>query len=305
MSGILSFVEVMNLPRGVYMFTVRSAVPSLVGLDGQIVLPGLHVGLCPGATSESVEFVSNPGTSGFWLYKPDDLMVVRVLSDSFPFLLTSVRLEQTAPLDIEVRRVDESSDDQAAPPSVLPPNAFEEPKARGLRTQVIAHVQNRGDLTFLDEAWAGLVNQRLWIEAFEIVPRERLRPEDIEYKALDAAGGETPWIKGGETCGTRGLGVPLLGFAVRLSPEANPRKFDIEYVGRFVSGKTVGPAKNGEPIFSSTRGDPIECLHVAIIPVMSEGASAIVPDPVRTAPKHKRRKLGPKFGVFRESAPNY
>ena len=51
MGEILSFVEVINLPRGVYMFTVRSAVPSLTGLDGRIVLPGLHVGLCPGANS--------------------------------------------------------------------------------------------------------------------------------------------------------------------------------------------------------------------------------------------------------------
>ena len=301
MGEILSFVEVMNLPRGVYMFTVRSAVPSLTGLDGRIVLPGLHVGLCPGATPESVEFVSAPGALGFWLYKSDDVMVVRILSDSLPLLLTSVRLDQTAPLAIEIQRVGEPNDANQAVP-VLTPNTLKEPKARGLRKQVIAHIQNRGDLTFLDEVWAGLINQGLWIEAFEIVPRERLRPEHIEYKALDAAGGETPWIKGGETCGTRGLGVPLLGFAVRLSPEADPGKFEIEYVGRFVSGKSVGPARNGEPIFSGRRGDPLECIHIAIVPVMTESASATVPDPVRTAPKHKRRKLGPKFGAFREDA---
>jgi hypothetical protein len=177
---------------------------------------------------------------------------------------------------------------------------LDEAKRRGLRTQVIVHVQNRGDLTFLDETWAGLVNQRLWIEAFEIVPRERLQPEHIEYKALDAAGAETPWMKGGETCGTRGLGVPLLGFAVRLSPEAGPRKFDVEYFARFVSGQTVGPARDGTPIYSSNRGDPLESIHVAIVSATSGYASAIVPDLVRTAAKPKLRSSRAKFGVFRE-----
>ena len=302
MDGKLSSdVEVLSLPRGIYLFSVRSAVPSSAGLDGQVVLPGLHVGLCPGGSPESVEFVSAPSSSGFWLYKPDDAIVVRILSDTLPFLLTSIRLDKTAPLEIEIQRLDESNQSELAS-EVHPGNNLEEPKRRGLRTQIITHVQNRGDLTFLDETWAGLVNQRLWIEAFEIVPRERLQPEDIEYKALDAAGAETPWIKGGETCGTRGLGVPLLGFAVRSSPGAGPRKFDLEYFGRFLSGQTIGPARNGAPVFSSRRGDPLECIHLAIVPATSESAPASVPDPIKTASEPKRRSLGAKFGIFREDA---
>ena len=302
MDGVLSSsVEVMSLPRGVYLFTVKSAVPSLAGLDGKMVLPGLHVGLCPGGSRETVEFVSAPGASDFWLYKPDDVMVVRVLSDSLPLLLTSVRVDQTAPLAVEVQRLGESGQPLVAQ-EPLSANTFEESKRRSLRTQVIAHVQNRGDLTFIDEAWAGLLNQRLWIEAFEIVPRERLQPDQIEYKALDAAGGETPWIKGGETCGTRGLGVPLLGFAVRLSPTATVAPFDVEYVGKFVSGQTVGPVKNGAPIFSSSRGDPLECIHLSIVPTVSEIGSEASPETARTAAKAKRRKSGPRFGVFREDA---
>ncbi len=252
-----------------------------------------------GPRQNSVEFESAPNSSGFWLYKRDDVVLVRIHSDFCPLLITSIRLDEAAPLEVEIRRLGESSQSQATPTIVS--GDHENLKREGLRTQIIAHIQNRGDLTFLEEIWAGLPAQRLWIEAFEIVPREQLPPEHIEYKALDAAGGETPWIFGGEMCGTRGLGVPLLGFAVRLSLQAESGNFDLEYFGRFVSGQIVGPVKNGAPLLSPTRGDPLECIYLAIIPRSPGHGNVVAPKAHEMVAKPKRRKLGANFGVFREN----
>jgi hypothetical protein len=226
-------------------------------------------------------------------------MLVRIHIESCPLLITSIQLDEAAPLEVEIQRLGKSTQSQAT--QAIVSGDHEKLKREGLRTQIIAHIQNRGDLTFLEEIWAGLPAQRLWIEAFEIVPREQIPPEHIEYKALDAAGGETPWIIGGEMCGARGLGVPLLGFAVRLSVEAESRNFDVEYFGRFVSGQVVGPVRNGAPLLSPARGDPLECIYLAIIPRAPKRANVVTPPAEEAGAKPKRRKLGAIFGVFREN----
>ncbi len=76
-----------------------------------------------------------------------------------------------------------------------------------------AHIQNRGDLEFTQSQWANADGERFWIESFSILPLAVLSPDQIEYQALTATGVQTPWISNGASCGTRGIGVPLTGFA--------------------------------------------------------------------------------------------
>jgi len=274
---LTSSVEIVTLPRGSYNFSVRSSAPSLTGLGGNMVLPGLHVGLCPGQAPDGLTFDAEPGATGFWLCKATDIGRVQISVESAPILILSVQSDQTTPLEVEIERAD-----SGAASGVLDDAALPELRT-GLRTQITAHIQNRGDLTFLEEPWCGLVGEQLWIEAFEIVPREKIKPEHIEYKALDAAGTETPWIKGGWVCGSRGLGIPLIGFALRLNPESDVTGYDVEYTCRFISGHIAGPARNGEPVFSAQANDPIEAFHIAIIE--SDQVDAAPPKRKRPAAK--------------------
>jgi len=74
---------------------------------------------------------------------------------------------------------------------------------------------------------------------------DRFEAGDIEYKGLTGSGFETPWMSDEKMCGTKGMSVPLVGFAVRLKPGPKTGAYDCEYSGFFKSGITIGPLRNG------------------------------------------------------------
>jgi hypothetical protein len=131
--------------------------------------------------------------------------------------------------------------------------------------QITAHVRARGDLSFADVPWAGRVAPGLWIEAFCVRPLEEFGAADIEYKGLTGSGFETPWLTDDKMCGTKGMAVPLVGFAVRLRPGSASAEYDCEYSGYFQSGVTVGPLRNGAPCRSTVANDPLEGLQVRLM----------------------------------------
>lgn len=135
----------------------------------------------------------------------------------------------------------------------------------GVSLQVVAHIQNRGDVPFVGAPWAGFSGKRLAIEGFALSPLDHISADRIEYKALSTTKTETPWVAGGEFCGTRGKGLPLIGFCVRVKPLEGGKRFECEYSGLFASGKTVGPVKNGAPCWSADPGDFIEAIQIKII----------------------------------------
>jgi hypothetical protein len=143
-----------------------------------------------------------------------------------------------------------------------------------LRLQVAAHVRARGDMNFTNVAWAGRVGPGLWIESFSVRPLERFAAQDIEYKGLTASGFETPWISDDRMCGTKGMSVPLVGFAVRLKPSTEAAFYDCEYSGYFQSGVTVGPLRNGVPCRSTVANDPLEGVQIRIV----KRIAAVVPE---------------------------
>jgi hypothetical protein len=109
-----------------------------------------------------------------------------------------------------------------------------------------------------------LVGQRLAIEAFSILPLDKIAAEQLEYKALSATKVETPWVSGGGICGTRGKGLPLVGFCIRVRPQADGKAYDCEYSGTFASGRIIGPIRNGMPCWSSDLRDFIEAIQIRI-----------------------------------------
>jgi hypothetical protein len=236
----------------------------------------------------------SPRTSTAWLSYPHDQIVVKVSTPSSLVLLTSVILPGMTPLEIEVQRLDRVETTTALQVEAEPALAAHEPPPLpamrpSLPIKIIPHVQNHGDLEFSEGQWAGLPGERLWIESFSILPLAELTPDMIEYKAVTATGVETQWVSDGLPCGTRGIGVPLIGIAVRIKPQAGVENGMSEYGAVLLSGRTLGPARNGMPCRSPDINDPICGIWVSLSgkPPIQVGAS----EPA-TANANKSKKSG-------------
>ncbi len=182
------------------------------------------------------------------------------------------------------------ADEAAVPAAALP----QEPAPIAL--EVGAHIRTRGDMIFRHVPWAGRIAEGLWIESFMVRPLEVFQAGDIEYKGLTGSGFETPWLSDGIMCGTKGLAVPLVGFAIRLKRSREAPAYDCEYSGYFKSGVTVGPLKNGNPCRSTVASDPLEGIQV-FIRKRSIGIEPVAPRPALTSD----RPPGPSFGRFRDT----
>ncbi len=281
--GVGASVQVLPLPPGLYLFSVKAATPVVAAATGQLSLPAVHVGVGPGVRSEEVEFVAGPSTHGGWLFATGDLLVTKINGAGATLVLTSVRAPGGEILSIKVERLGARVEAQAA--AAFPEQAAQ---ARGASTklqagkgnklparatadgtliplQIGAHVRTRGDMSFFDAPWAGRVAPGLWLESFSVRPLERFAPQDIEYKGLTGSGFETPWLSDDKMCGTKGMSTPLLGFAIRLKPSGGAAAYDCEYSGYFASGLTVGPLRNGVPCRSSVASDPLEGIRVRLV----------------------------------------
>jgi glycosyltransferase involved in cell wall biosynthesis len=284
-------VQAVTIAEGLYAFRVRAGAPARsAGPDG-LLLPAINVGIAPGQPANIIEFMPGPRTEGNWLCEPGHALVARVSRQPATFLLTSLRVPDGPLLSIAIDRLDQpnhgAGDAQhlelpARPPTVdlsalqppRPPGASKdirtdgglggETQLPGLRAAIMAHIQRWGDTQFIDVSWAGYIGQHLWIEAFSINPLENITADQIEYKGLTAAGYETPWLSNRAPCGTRGMAMPLVGFAVRIKPSAGALAYDCEYSGAFISGATIGPRRNGAPCFS-TPDDPLEAIQLKIL----------------------------------------
>jgi hypothetical protein len=286
--------------------------------------------LGPGVRSDQVEFVAGPTTDGAWLFAKDDCLVTKVNGAGATLVLTSVRGPGGETLSIKVERLDARVEAPAAAPSAVAPplamapavakpanghtKAAPSPKASKtpvfaaadgsspLPVDISAHIRTRGDMTFSEVPWAGRVAPGLWIESFSVKPVQRFAAQDVEYKGLTGSGFETPWCSDATMCGTRGMAVPLVGFAIRLKPSKQTAAFDCEYSGYFKSGATVGPLRNGAPCRSTVANDPLEGIQVHI----RKRTSATLP--ADRAPGTVKMQsgvppalpTGPSFGRYRD-----
>ena len=276
------------LPGGVFAFTVTGAAPSGLPAAGDLQFPALHVAPGPGCAPRQVDFIGAPDSMGTWLYKPGDTLVVKVEEPGATLILNSVRSAGTQPLDVDVARIDGAKPVMKAT-AAEPIQSGDE---NSLKLELSLHVRNRGDLKFSGGRWAGQIVENLWIESFAVALQEKLASREIEYKGLSANGFETPWLSDNATCGTKGISLPLVGFAVRLKAEA-AAKYDCEYSGYFQSGASIGPIRNGVPCRSKVASDPLVGMRVRIIP---RAAAARAAATATTAPA-----AGPRFSKFRES----
>ncbi len=223
-----------------------------------------------------VEFMTGPATLGAWLFAPGDMLVVKINGGGATLIMTSMRGLSGDVLAIKVERLEARAEALAgegaavaaiASTQVAPPElskSVEVASGDAVPIKIAAHIRTRGDMSFADAPWAGRVGPGLWIESFSVLPLTRFKPQDIEYKGLTGSGFETPWISEEKMCGTKGMAVPLVGFAARLKGTA-AGGYDCEYSGYFQSGVTVGPLRNGAPSRSTTANDPLEGIALRLV----------------------------------------
>ena len=161
-------------------------------------------------------------------------------------------------LAIDVRRLDAPAPapqlQSAAPAVALDPD--------DTRVLTLVHVPYLGDLTFV-EGWAGKPTENLWIEGFSVVAEEPREPALLEYCGVTEQGETTPWLCAGDYCGTRGSGVPLVAFAVRVNP-ALGSAYRCAYAGQFLSGTVIGPFDDGRLCRSDAPGDPLVAIELRL-----------------------------------------
>jgi len=268
-SDLTASVEVLTLPEGIYAFTVRGGAVS-EGTSNGLILPALQVTAAPAKSAGTVEFLAGPGTYDRWLARSGDVVTAKISGGSASLLLTSVRSRNSSILAIDARKLDVKNDSTAdTVPSADPPSASLEarsandPAARQLPLRVLVHVQNLGDLQFT-ESWAGRADERLWIEAFTVTCLEPNATDLIQYRGVTADGFATPWLSNELLCGSRGRGMPLTAFAIRVKPGMVDR-YACVYRGKFASGIIAGPFDDARLCRSDTADDALVGIEISVV----------------------------------------
>jgi hypothetical protein len=206
-------------------------------------------------------FAAVAGQAG-WLGPEGGTLVVRVPQDGGHVWFTTYRTlgQEAVPVEIQISRLDQPS------PPTLPNGAppARSPVTQEIKTEISVHMERLGDRSFPGGHWIGNQGQKRRIEGFGIRPLETLSPTDIEYKAFGPNGRETPWVTDSKLCGTRGQGIPLTGFAIRLALRLRDR-YDISYEGAFFDGGISGSRRNGESCTSTLLDDPLEDINIHLI----------------------------------------
>ena len=228
-------------------------------------LPRVQVSRFPSPGLADVDILGEDGLGEPWFGPPGGVAVVRSPPGGGAILVTMLAPPANAPAlpGVTVQRLDREVPADGSPAVAAPP-ASPAPQLPVTPLDVLLHVERLGDCRFGGEGWMGNRGQRLRVEGFTINPLAGLMAEDLEYKAFQPDGAETPWIGAPRFCGSRGRRLPLTGFAIRVAP-AVAEQFDVVYSGAFVNGGVTGPLGNGEPCRPALPDDTLEAITIRIV----------------------------------------
>src|SRR5229473_5764335 len=268
-SVAVTTVRMLRVEEGLYALRIGAIAGTLDEIAGMVV-PVAQVSAPFAEDGNGVEIVASFPRRGPWLDQAGGTVILRSPTGGGLVIVTVYggSEQATSELSLDLQRLDGPRDGVAevgrtvAQPAAGPaPTATE---ARDVPTEILLHIERAGDRLFPGRGWVGALGRRMRIEAFSIRPLERLVPADIEMKGFLPNGGETPWIPGGVLCGTRGRGLPLLGFAVRVAAQRAER-FEVAYQGSFFAGGISQVHQNGAPCRAATADDPLEAINVRLI----------------------------------------
>ena len=283
--------HLMALDAGIFcVFHAPGAQPP----DALTGLPGVRLSLPPGQAAGRIA-ISTFRDDG-WIGGSDNAALIRVDHGPAQVLVTiyqnpdgsheAPRLQVVKLTEAPAAGQPENAALMPASPSngAAAPSGQRQVEAPGAEqpaqdaAEIAAHIQGRGDVLAKLDGWMGERGSKAWIEGFAIAPRHVIGSEDIEYQAVLGRGWLSPWAEGGKFCGSRGMGLPILGLSVRLKGAAAQR-YDCRVQASFVDGSTAAP-KTGEPCQADSLA-PLEAFHVEIVP--RAGRRDAAPD-TRSAP---------------------
>jgi hypothetical protein len=250
----------LRVDEGLYALSIGAIAGNQSEIAG-MAMPAALVSVPFAEDGNGVEIVASFPGRGPWLGKYGGTMIVRSPIGGGHLIVTVYGdggqhpEQQAGELSLDLRRLDlPGNAAYEAAPAGTRPTGGSDPAAAGARdtpTEILLHIERVGDRLSPGRA-------------FSIRPLERLLPADIEMKGFLPNGGETPWVPGGVLCGTRGRGLPLTGFAVRVGPRQADR-FEVVYQGSFFSGGISQTHQNGDPCRAATPDDPLEAINVRLI----------------------------------------
>jgi len=267
-SVAVTTVRMLRVDEGLYALRIGTIAGDLGEIAGMVV-PVAQVSAPFAEDGNGVEIVASFPRRGPWLEKAGGTVILRSPTGGGLVIVTVYggSEEEASELALDLQRLDGPGHGVAATgrtdaqPTAGTPAAAE---ARDVPTEILLHIERAGDRLFPGRGWVGALGRRMRIEAFSIRPLERLVPADIEMKGFLPNGGETPWVPGGVLCGTRGRGLPLTGFAVRVVAQRAER-FEVVYQGSFFAGGISQMQQNGAPCQATTPDDPLEAINVRLI----------------------------------------
>ncbi len=281
--------NLMRLETGLYCI-VNKPVPHA---DTHSGLPGVRISPAPGTESrpEQVEITSfrNDG----WLSGFGDAALVRVHHGPAHVLVTIYQAPdhpESAPNIQVIKLLDNVPPLVGAalapqPATIIQPQGSAHVAAAPAATQegprvmdMVAHIQGMGDVGALLGDRLGEVGSKRWIEGFAIAPTQDIAPADIEYQAVLGRGWLSPWVEGGEFCGSRGMALPVLGLRVRLRGDA-ARDFECSYAASFTDGTEAGPVPSGASCESESLA-PLESFQV----IIRRRGQVATPEVIKAAP---------------------
>jgi Clostridial hydrophobic W len=255
-----AMASLVALEQGLYAIEIGESA-SMRGQVSSLQVPAVQVSAPRDNRDCGAEIIGTSGRSETWLSGEGGIVIVKSPPGGAHVLVTAYGLPARAVSvpDVQVRRLDRPRLNDAV---LRSEDKADEPGE--IHSEIVLHMERLGDRRFPGEGWVGNRGKKLRIEAFSIRPVGTLLARDIEFKALGPKGRQTPWVTDAKLCGTRGQGLPLTGFAIRLTPHAAER-FDVVYEGAFFEGGVVGPYRNGELCISSIADDPLEAINVRLI----------------------------------------
>jgi hypothetical protein len=239
--------HLMALPAGLFCI-VNEASAAGEKPNG---LPGVRISPPPNDSAD-VEI------AGFrpdgWLKANGDAALVRVHRGPVQILVTIYQLpdEVDSAPKLQVRQLIgavETPLGQAATPEKM---------------DVLAHIQTRGDVRAKFGDWLGEAGNGHWIEGFAISAPAGMAAADLSYQAVLGRGWLSPWVEGGQYCGSRGMALPLLGFRVRLQGAA-AEHYELSCSASFVDGTRTGPVGSDETC-EGEKLAPLESLLITLSP---------------------------------------
>jgi hypothetical protein len=262
----------LQVDEGLYALRVGKIAGSLGEIAGMVV-PVAQVSAPFAEDGNGVEIVASFPGRGPWLGKDGGTVILRSPVGGGHLIVTVYGdpAQHTVELSLDLQRLDGPGNgtEAAAPagPIAARPTGGPAPaptEGRDVPAEILLHIERAGDRLFPGRGWVGALGRRMRIEAFSIRPLERLLPADIEMKGFLPNGAETPWVPGGQLCGTRGRGLPLTGFAVRVVPQQTDR-FEVVYQGSFFAAGISQLHQNGDPCRAAAADDPLEAINVRVI----------------------------------------